>query len=233
VDQPAFNWLTAPEAAKAFTKRAYDGAGRLVTVTDAGNRQTVTGYDGAGRVTSMTSAENRVTGFSYDAAGHRTSVVTPSPTGSGTVSATTTYTPAGMVATESDPHVLVGGQTDPSTRRFDYTAGGRLHKAIDALDHEVTYGYDARGNRSSRTALDDGGTPVIESWTWDLSGRLSTHTVPPPRAGATTQTTTYGYDPTFGRLATVTDPTGRIETRSYYNDGSLRAQVFTKSGWTP
>ncbi|MCB0976833.1 MAG: RHS repeat protein [Acidimicrobiales bacterium] len=175
-DVQVFDWLGTADSAKRITKFEYDGAGRQTAVVDAGNGRTETDFDEDGRVARVTSVGLRERTFEYDAAGHRVGVTTPSPTGSGTVTAVTGYTADGQVASQSDPHVVVAGVTDPSTRFFEYTPGGRLHKVTDALENEATYGYDARGNRSSRTAVDDDGNPVVESWVYDKAGRLESHT---------------------------------------------------------
>jgi len=226
-DQPGFAWLSAPVSERAWTRFDYDDAGRQITVTGPDDTTWTTGYDEAGRVKSRTSPEGRQVGYGYDDAGRLVAVTTPSPTGTGFATTVTTYTPTGLVATQTDPHVPVVGVTDASTRRFAYSDAGRLNTVTDALGNEVTYDYDDRGNRVTRTALDDNDDPVAESWQWDDAGRLIAHVTPAPTATAGPQTTSFDYDPDTGWLDTVTDPTGRVTTYGRYSDGAPRTITHT------
>ena len=116
----------------------------------------------------------------------------------------------------TDPHIPDPDPevTDASERCTERTNGGRVAAVTDANGNTVTYGYDSRGNRTSRTALNDSGAEVVESWAYNLADQETGHTVPPPRAGASPKTTTSTYDPDLGWLATVTDPTSRVQTLS-------------------
>ena len=230
VDVATFDWSGAPST-KQITRLGYDEAGRQISTTTPDGRVTATTFDDDGRPSTVTSPEGRETSYGYDAAGHPTSVTTPSGfTGSGdptTVTATSSYYADGRVHTTTDPHVPVTGVTDPSTRTMTYTSGGRLLVATDALNRTTTYAYDARGNRTSRTVKDDANANVVESWTFDAADRVTSHTVPAPRSGATVKTTTAVYDPDYGWKSSNTDPLGRNEVFAYYNDGTLKSQHWT------
>lgn len=227
VDDPSFNWSTAADIDKAWTSYSYDDAGRQTTVTSPDDTTWTTEYDAVGRAISRTSPEGRETGYGYNDAGQLIAVSAPSPTGTGLATSITTYTPTGLVATQTDPHVPQIGVTDPSTRFFGYTDGGRLETVTDALGNTVTYTYDTRGNRQTRTSLDDNDNPIIESWEYDLADRLIGHTRPAPTTAGTPQTTTYDYHPDTGWLTTTTDPTGRVTTLDHYGDGSTRTATHT------
>jgi len=232
VDQPAFAWVQSVDTGKLMTTYGYDAAGRPTSSTDPAGKATTTAYDPAGRVATVTSPAGRVTSYTYDAAGQTIGITTPSGLPSpqpATVTETKSYWADGTLKTDTDPHVVVSGVTDPSTRNFTYSPGGRLLDAQDPDGRHVTYTYDDRGNRSSLVAQDDSAASQTESWTWDLADRMATHTVPPPRGGAASMTTTYTYDP-YGNLGSITDPTGRLETRSYYGSGALKARTWIKSG---
>jgi RHS repeat-associated protein len=226
-DEPGFNWVTAPDAAKSWTTFGYDGAGRQISVTSPDDTTWSTSFDEAGRISSRVSPEGRTTSYGFDDAGRQITVTTPSPTGTGTVTAVTTYTPAGLVESETDPHVPVPATPDPSMRSFTYTPGGRLDTATDALGNTVTYTYDVRGNRASRTALDDADDPVVEEWSWDLADRLIAHTAPPPGPTADPVVTTNTFDPDTGWLTATTDATGRSASHDHYGDGSVRSTTYT------
>ncbi|HWJ97657.1 MAG TPA: RHS repeat-associated core domain-containing protein, partial [Acidimicrobiales bacterium] len=232
VDVATFDWAS-PDAAKSVVSFSYDDAGRRVNTTAPDGGITETAYDEDGRISAVTSPGGAEIHYLYDAAGHRTGVVSPSglegPGDPTTVTALTGYDAAGRVISETDPHIAQTGVTDPSARTTTYTSAGRVATVTDANGNTVTYGYDSRGNRTSRTATDDASNPVIESWTWNLANQQLTHTVPPPRAGAPSQTSMATYDPDYGWLATATDPTSRVQTHAHYNDGTLKQTTFTRS----
>ncbi len=226
-DGSSYTWATGTHRVTAY---GYDDAGRQVSVTDPANHTTTTGYDDDSRVATVTSPEGRVTTYGYDDAGNQTAVTTPSGFTSGptTVTRTMSYWPDGAIKTDTDPHVP-GGSPDPSTRIFTYTAGGRLSQVEDANANVVTYTFDDRGNRASRTATDDSATARTESWTWQLDDQVASHTMAPPRVGGSSMTTSYAYDD-YGNLETITDPTGRVETRTYYGTGDVKTRTWTKTG---
>lgn len=242
-DDPTFDWGSA-ESAKTVTSYGYDGAGRQITVTDPEGHVTETVFDDDGRVASVTSPEGRTVSYGYDAAGRRTEVTTPSGFDApdpATVTAETTYTATGQVASQTDPHIPDPNPAalDASTRLFTYTPGGRLDTVTDALGNVVSYTYDDRANRASRTALDDNDDPQVESWTYDLNDNIKTHTKPPPRIGASPAVTTYAYDyddlsatNDYGQLASITDPTGRVESFDYYGSGQVKTRSWSGPSMT-
>ncbi len=229
-DNASFDW-SGPDSTKSVTKYSYDGAGRMTTVTDARGKVATTSYDSAGRVDVVTSPEGRWVDYSYDLAGQLTGVTRPSGLSSpSTVTASRSYDAVGRLTADADFGASTG-------RLYEYDLAGRLTKAKDALGRETTYGYDERGNRATRTSLDDLGNSQTESWAWDLADNVVAHTMPPPLIGGSAQTTNYGYDygdadpaNDYGYLATVADPTGRVEARAYYGSGSLKSVSHTAPG---
>ena len=227
----SFDW-TQPDAAKSITTYDYDTAGRQATVTGPDGLDTVTAYGPTGAVDTVTTPGGFVTGYDYDDLGRTVRVTTPSGlTGPGdpaTVQVDTTYTPTGLVATETDAYAP-GVDLDPATREFLYTPGGRIDTATDANGDQVSYDYDARGNRTVRHSIDEDTDPIEETWAYDTADRLVSHREPHD-AGTSGPATVYGYDADYGWLDTITDPTGRVETRRYYTNGTPRGETHTATG---
>lgn len=222
-----FEW-SGPDP-KSITSYGYDTAGRQTMVTGPDGLDTVTDYDTAGLVETVTTPGGYMTGYDYDDLGRTVTVTTPSGlTGPGdpaTVQVDTTYTPTGQVATETDPYAP-GVDLTPATRAFFYTPGGRVDVAVDANGDQVSYDYDARGNRTIRHSIDEDANPIEEEWGYDAADRVISHQRP-HAAGTTGPATVNGYDPDYGWLNTVTDPTGRVTTNRYYTNGTPRGETHT------
>jgi YD repeat-containing protein len=85
----------------------------------------------------------------------------------------------------------VGGFLDPRRRKY-------------ALNHVITYGYDAKGNRTSVTDAQSHQT----TFAYDAISRLATITYPD------SPTSTFAYD-SRGRRTSVTDQNGKGTTYAY------------------
>lgn len=82
-----------------------------------------------------------------------------------------------------------------------YDEAGRLAATVDSFGAETSFGYDADGNLTSRTAA---------------TGSLAT---------TTTYTTRYGYD-AADQVTSLTDPAGKSYSFFYDNRGNLRATQY-------
>jgi RHS repeat-associated protein len=229
-DVTELDWDEADDVDKSVTTFGYDDAGRQDVVTGPDGLDTTTTYDPAGRTKTVTTPGGHVTTYEYDLAGQVESTITPSGLTGSTdpewVQVDRTYTPTGQVETETDPYAP-GVDLDPATRSFHYDLAGRLDEVTDANGDVVTYGYDERGNRDERLSVDELDNPITEAWDYDLAGRVEEHWRPHLSGDTSAPSTEYIYDPDFGWLWTVTDPTGRVDTREYYSDGTLRSQTNT------
>ncbi len=82
---------------------------------------------------------------------------------------------------------------DGAVTTYEYDSHGRLVRAVDAMGNEDLFSYDPRGSVVARTEID-----------------LSTD----PTVPAETYITAFAYDD-LGRLISVTDPAGGVETFAY------------------
>jgi RHS repeat-associated protein len=164
------------------------------------------GHDAGGNITRITRAKGdgsyeRATDYTFDGRGlAREERQYPAwPSTSAQLVASQTYDPAGNVATSTDPL----GQT----KTFGYDALNRL-TSIDyssAGTADVSYAYDAHGNRTSMTD----GTGVT-SYAYDETERLISVTSPGPKSVG------YRYDLDGNR------------TKLIYPDGTAVTYTFNK-----
>ncbi|MDM0122588.1 DUF6531 domain-containing protein [Variovorax arabinosiphilus] len=132
----------------------------------------------------------RTTAYTYDTQGRPlTQTVTHTAAGNKTQTTSWTYTPQGLVATETAPNGAVTSYT--------YDAAGNVLSATNALGHVSSYTYDSANRMLSQTAPNG----LVTTYTWDARDRLLSQTV------GGQQTTTLTYTP-FGTIATLTLPTG-------------------------
>ncbi len=249
------NQLTVTDANTHATAYTYDAVNRLKTVTAPDLGVTTHTYDLAGNLTQRQDARNNVTSYGYDVDNRRTSVTNPL-----SKLWATTYDPAGNVLTTVDANGNATPTGGDGTTTYNHDRAGRL-TGIDYSDTtpDVTYTYDAAGNRLSMA--DDSGTesrtydPVNRlasvtrgtdtfSYAYDLAGNLTSRTYPGSVVTAYTYdvddrlatavnaslTTSYAYDPA-GNLLSTTLPSanGYIETRVYDPSGRL-TEVTNQKG---
>ncbi len=182
------------DANGGVTSYTYDGADRILTITDPrGNTQLTNTYDPAsGRVSMQTLADGTSTyQFGYTLGGN------------GHVSQTNVTDPNGNVEQKVfDTNGFVSGVTyalgvsgvqqsftyarDPSTEL--------ITSLTDPLGRQTTYGYDGNANLTSVTRL--AGTPNAV-------------------------TTTFSYDPTYNQLTSVLDPLNHTWTLGRDSQGNL------------
>ncbi|WP_157754320.1 putative Ig domain-containing protein [Lysobacter capsici] len=178
------------------TRTAYDGAGRVLSVTDALNKVEAYTYDSLGQVKTYTNKNGHSWDYGYDAAGRRVSQTAP----------------AVWVATVDN----AGNQTYASRRiveRTEYDALGnvtaRIENADTAQSRVTRYEYDSRGHQI-RTVLPDAGR--IDPAT----GLLVATGVQP--------TLEVGYD-ALGRAVVQKDTLGNYSYKVYDDAGRLAYDI--------
>ena len=162
----------------------YDPAGNLASVTDPFGRTTTYTYDALNRLSTMTRPNGVTTTHTYDPRGRPLSILHTTSTGA--VLASVTYERAASgeptrVTREDGSYVLI--DYDPALR----VARERYLDATDTLQEELSYTYDADGNRTSRTRTLPPAAPVVESYIYGPGSELLRVEV----GGVVTQAFTY------------------------------------------
>ncbi|MCL7381280.1 DUF6531 domain-containing protein [Streptomyces sp. 35G-GA-8] len=206
---------------------AYGADKRLSSYTDPAGGKVANTYDSAGRVTSQTDQNGKTTTFTWD---------------SSTGSAHTTA-PDGGVWTDVYAANVLMETIDPygESISYDYDRYLRPISITDQRGNTTEMTYDSAGRMLTRSAPSALG--YSESWTYDTSGNITSHTdgrlnkttyayntsnqltlTTDPMGGATAYTYT-----TLGALATVKTPRGKVTTYGYDTAGN-RASVTTTLG---
>ncbi|MFF5964736.1 DUF6531 domain-containing protein [Streptomyces collinus] len=221
-----------------ITRKSYDKAGNLATVTDAAGKTTTFTYDAANRLTDMKDAAGHTVHMAYDAMGN---VI--SRTDAAGAKTTYTYDKAGRLLTMTSPrgsisgadaskftwkygHDKVGNQTtvtDPlgNTTKTAYDAQYRPIAVTDPLGRVRKTEHDGEGNVTKTT--DTLGNTTVNSY--DDNSQLLTTT---DRGG---KTVSYTYDDA-GNLASETTPMGRKTTYGYDDNGRLTTTVEPRGNAT-
>lgn len=249
------------EKLPGHTETRYDGAGRPVaTVFKSGAStrwQTTTSY-GGDRI-HLTPVQGGIpTTTVYDARGRATALHQyhgTTPRGARDTT-TYTYTPAGQLATVTDPagntwryrydlrgDLVWTDDPDKGEATYRHDPAGQLTSLTDARGQVLAYAYDDLGRPLS---IRSGGAagPMLASWTYDTVWRgkgqpatASTY----DRDGNAYTTAVHAYSARYEPLVTsVTVPesegllAGRYLSRYGYNpDGSLRSEVYPRAGDLP
>ena len=152
-----YNGLT-----KTYT---YDGLNRRTTETHGTTRFAQWSYDGEGRLLTANNTTTRQS-YTYDAAGR----LTHSTDSLANQSTRYTYDPAGNRLTQ----VLTDGQSGARlTNTYTYTARGLIDTVTDFRGGRTRYRYDALGRKTRRELP----SSLIDAWTYDAAGNLTSHTV--------------------------------------------------------
>ena len=215
------------------TKRTHNVLGELVSTTEgaaeAASKRVTTSYayDGAGRLETVTTG-GQTTTFAYDAAGNRESVENPNlgatvSAGADMVSAKFAYNGHGELTEREDAR----GAT-----HYGYDKLGRRTCAADRHG-TATWEYDpANGTGllkrrgydrdTVRTEADDCpfGSDFAETYTYNDDARLATVTtaIVDDADATTTLTRSHAYDD-YGRLASTTYPSSVTVTHEYNERG--------------
>jgi RHS repeat-associated protein len=237
--------ITERSTAEGTTRYQYDGDGRLQTLTAPDGKTTSYAYDASGRNTrseqQLSGADKLVTERRYDTADRQIAIAHSKQSTSGTTliaGQAITRGQGGAVsridtfdATASFSAATGAFSGNPTrVQTFGYDANARLqsereYKGADiaALQananapatHATTYGYDAVGNRTSKTVTTSAGTEST-SYLYDTNDRLTSETL--NTATGSTVTTTYTWDGN-GNLASKTTPS---EHTAYVFDADNR-----------
>jgi len=250
------NQLTATDGLGHVTRQEFDAADRVISVLDAeaayrGESFTRTfAYDGAGRLVSETDANNAVTSFTYNGQGRITAVAVD-----GVTVSSRTYDLAGNMLTETDGNgnttvfsynnigevrqvILPGDETiDAYTISHQYTNLGDVARSETSMGRVSTFVYDSRRNLLSETVMQSDGTQAISrsfrydlahnlrrvtdergnvtEFTYDnLNRRISETVWVTVNGQLTAQTTTIAYDRN-GNATSVTNWLGNTRTNTY------------------
>jgi RHS repeat-associated protein len=198
----------------------YDAGGRLDTMTDASDSVVVDyDYDAAGRIDLKTLGNGVYTAYEYDPASQLLSLTNRRSDGEVISSFGYTYDWAGQRASMI---------TREGTWSYGYDPLGQLTRVMHPAGREVTYTYDAVGNRTrvkdnavttAYTAnamnqyVDVGGV----SYTYDVDGNLISEAM-------NGLTSTYSYD-IENRLIAVSMPAGAW-TYSYDSIGNRKTSSY-------
>ncbi|MBX3443840.1 MAG: RHS repeat protein [Planctomyces sp.] len=195
----------------ATTTYTYDSTtGNLETVTDALNHvSTIDSYNNRGLPTQMTDPNGMVTTFTYDERGR----LLTRTVDDGGADATTTfgYNAAGLVTSITLP--------DGYELNYEYDDAHRLTAVENDDGERIEYTLDDAGKITEQDIKNSGGGIVkTQSRTFDIIGRMLT------QVGASSQTTTYGYDSQSNRTS-VKDALN--DTTSYAFDALNRLITIT------
>ncbi len=218
---------------RRVTRYAYDpDTGDLVATTRPDGTVEARAYDDAGRIHEITETaapvgedpppSRLVARYDYDLRGrvlHEWAQWVDPAGDVDEVVVDRTWTPTGLRATETDPHLDGASPGEISTVTMGYTDAGRLAAVTDALGNVVTYDYEL-GRRVRRQVWDLAGTTVVsqQTWTYARDGQVATVSVPHDPGDPSPPVTVYDHDDR-GRVASVVDATGRSEVTSYTSGG--------------
>jgi len=214
------------------TTFGYDADGNLTSQTNPNGTSTAIDHDANGRVDTIEHAPTSTptspfATFSYgrDDRGQITSVAS---TGVPTDNHTWTYTTLNQLAGDNtatyaydyDAADNLTQLGDGTVQRFDaanqlcWTAAvGSSDACSSPPTGATTYGYDSRGNRTSKTV-----SSATTTYSYDAERRLTSHT-------AASVTTTYGYNADDLR---VTKANGGTTTSFVWNDASAVPLLLTE-----
>lgn len=175
--------------------------------------------------------------FGYDVVGRQTTVTSPDPDGSGTVTVTTAYNARGEVSSVTQPLTA----TENAVTAYSYTPFGEVLRVanpraegdIEDDAHVVEYGYDGRGNRTSRTrwvTVASTLTPETETWEYNLADQVTRHEgldyeATPDNAETWTYDTATG-ELTEAKVGSTSDGSYRVARYGYYNSGAVKQVCF-------
>jgi len=237
--------LSLTDEAGRTTAFQRDGQGRLTSITGAGGRGVSLTYNAASKVETLTGPAGLVAFYSYDTANRLESVAYADGTGLrfgydnfSQILSVTDF--AGHVV---ERHEYSGGRALTSERadgQFKYTfnyVDSNKTIVTDGLGNQTTYTwYDFKGSpqmiKIEGFCSDCGGGGDVQNSTYDVNGRISSHTngsgttiytyYPDGELQSETdglgRTTSYTYD-SKGRVLTRTDPGGHVTTTVYDNNG--------------
>ncbi|MEW8117482.1 MAG: RHS repeat-associated core domain-containing protein [Candidatus Thiodiazotropha sp.] len=198
------------------TAQTYDALDRLKQQTDALDGTTQYAYDAQDNLTSVTDPNGLTTTYNYDGLGNLISQTSPD-----TGTSTYTYDEAGNRLTQTDARGI--------TVNYSYDALNRLtHVSYPDTSLNVTYNYDQGTHGIGKlTSISD--TNGTTTYTYNAYGDLITQT----RTSSDSIVTTFSYDyDTYGRLASLTYPSGNSVNYTYDVQGQLSSLTYEWSDST-
>ncbi|MCL7489395.1 MAG: RHS domain-containing protein [Desulfobulbaceae bacterium] len=217
--------ITNPEGeSKKFLD--YDPSGRPLTIEDGRGYQQHLTYDAEGNLRFIHDHNRElITELRYDAAGNRTSAINAL-----LKEFKFRYDADGRLLETEDPYANIRTmEYDPFGRlissrdeeqnitRQEYDSFGRLSKTIDGAGQEISYEYSAQSGCSSCGGAGDLVSRIIyptftRELAYDSRGRVISQK--DVLSETEERITLLSYD-SFGNLATVTDPLGRVTSYTY------------------
>ncbi|MFC1851214.1 RHS repeat-associated core domain-containing protein [candidate division CSSED10-310 bacterium] len=204
---------------------SYNGDGFINTVTDHTGRSVSYIYDADDLLVSILDPLAAQAKYEYDTEGRLTKVYRPTDLVSPLV--TNTYDPFDRVISQDDAetntytyhYALVRTEeVDPegNSRIFNYDDQGQTIGTEDALGKKTAYEYDGLKRLITMTMPEGNGLEYSYDGSTDSISNISIF----PKTGSvqSPRVTNFTYDPTTGKVASVTDALGR--TVSYTYDGS-------------
>jgi RHS repeat-associated protein len=204
--------------ASQTTSFVYDANGNVTEIEDPRGRITTQAYDELHRLANLTDAELKSTQFSYDGADNLLSVLDPRSlltsyvyNGFGeTVALTSPDTGASSSPRDAAGNLDLATDARNKTGNLSHDALNRVTSVVYP-DETLAFTYDQGNGKGQLTAMTDGAGTT--SWTYDAAGRVTERS---RATGAVTLEVGYGYD-IFGRLATLTTPSGQVLGYEYQN----------------
>ena len=192
------NTITETTDGKSFSK-TYSSDGTVSAASDPGGTINYT-YFPDGKVKNITAPGGLLTQMQYDIRGNQTQLVDPS---AGTIN----YTFNGF------GQLLSQQSARQKTTTITYNSNGTINTKVTP---EGTTKYRYNANKQLTNVSSPGG--VSRSFAYDSKGRVTmiTDTIP----GTAPLITSFTYD-TYGRLGTITHPSGIVETKNYNSNGYL------------
>jgi RHS repeat-associated protein len=232
------------------TRRGYDAAGHITSVSDPLGHATHYEYDAAGRPTRVTDARGGQTRSEYDGNGYVTAIIDPvgvrtefdrdakgRPTAvrfAGGATSTMAYDGNGRLTSRVDP---LG-----NTTTWAYDATGMLQQVTDALGQTTSYERNEEGSITKITEANGAETRLVndrfrrmvqqtlplgqtEDRTYDVSGHLVART---DFAG---QTSSFAYDAGNGFLTNRTAEDGTTHAFTYSTAGQITSATNENGTW--
>ena len=185
------------------TEYNYDALGRLTAAIESGIGVGTYSYDSQDNLAKVIDARGKTTNFTYDDLGRRRTTAAP----------------------------------DTGMTKATYDKAGNLLTRTDAKKQTVSFAYDER-NRPTRQSYPGAARDVLFNYDQQAIGKLTTvqeeesnrgfsynnlgQLIAETRIhGAASATTHYSYDNTFGQLATMTYPSGRVLSFTRNNAGQV------------
>ena len=208
--------------------------GRVTQVAD-GARNVKYLYDASGNLATFTDATARNTTFQYDLPGRMTKLYYPSTPAVAFL--TNVYDTLGRVQTQTNAngklytYYFAGWRSEEvgpgNISRVSYLNGlGKVTKRIDPLGRATTTTYDGQ-SRPVSTVLPEGNSAT---YVYDdapcAAQKRCTHNVktitqiPKAGSGLVNLVTNTTYESTFNKVASVTDPRGKLTTFTYTAQGN-------------